>query len=350
MNAEMRMPDLATTGSPIKVLRWLVEVGQTVRRGDPLLEVETDKAVMQVESVITGRLCSRSALEGDEVAAGNPIAVFETEQVPAGAVARGEPALAAATLTSSSEPAFDIQPSQGARRRQSFFARNAEARAKRSPSRRSIALSVPQRVLARRMEESKRTVPHFYLQTSANAEAMVARRKAAAEAAIAWDAFFVHAAGKALRQFERLACRFEGDRLVVQESDAVGLAVDLQGDLFTLAIDHPADKAVEEISREIVEGVERLRSGGPRARMAHAAALTISNLGGSGIESFAAVINPPESAILAVGKIMPVVTAVQGMIAIQNRVNLTLSVDHRVASGKYAAEFLAAVVRELESV
>ena len=83
--------------------------------------------------------------------------------------------------------------------------------------------------------------------------------------------------------------------------------------------------------------------------MAHPAVFTVSNLGGSGIESFAAVINPPESAILAVGKVMPVVAAVQGMIAIQNRVNLTLSVDHRVASGKYAAEFLAAVVRELET-
>ena len=75
----------------------------------------------------------------------------------------------------------------------------------------------------------------------------------------------------------------------------------------------------------------------------------ISNLGGSGIESFVAVINPPESAILAIGKVMAVVTAVDGMIAIQNRVSLTLSVDHRVASGKYAAEFLAAIVRQLES-
>ena len=142
--------------------------------------------------------------------------------------------------------------------------------------------------------------------------------------------------------------RFEDDHLVPQGVDAVGLAVDLEGDLFTLAIEQPADKTLEEISREIAEGVARLRSGDPRARMARAAALTVSNLGGSGIESFAAVINPPESAILAVGKVMPVVTVVDGQIAVQNRVNLTLSVDHRVASGKYAAGFLAAIVRELE--
>jgi len=100
--------------------------------------------------------------------------------------------------------------------------------------------------------------------------------------------------------------------------------------------------------REIAEGVARLRSGDPQARLGRTASLTVSNLGGSGIESFAAVINPPESAILAVGKVMPVVKVVEGQVVVQNRVNLTLSVDHRVASGKYAAEFLGAIVQELE--
>ena len=198
------------------------------------------------------------------------------------------------------------------------------------------------------MVQSKQTIPHFYLQTSANAEAMRLRRQARAGKPIAWNAFFVHAVGKALRRFERLAFRFEDDRLVFQEADAVGLAVDVEGDLFTLAIDHPADKTPEVISREIDEGVALLRSGEPRARQARPAALTVSNLGNSGIESFAAVINPPESAILAVGKVMPVVTVVDGQIAVQHRVNLTLSVDHRVTSGKYAADFLGEVVRELE--
>jgi pyruvate dehydrogenase E2 component (dihydrolipoamide acetyltransferase) len=76
--------------------------------------------------------------------------------------------------------------------------------------------------------------------------------------------------------------------------------------------------------------------------------MTVSNLGGSGIESFAAVINPPESAILAVGKVMPQVCVIDGQVAMQQRVSLTLSVDHRIATGKYAAAFLAAIVQELE--
>jgi len=355
MDIEMRMPDLATTGSLIKVVRWLVAEGQSVDRGQPLLEVETDKAVMQVESVVSGRLSSVSAREGDEVEAGKTIAILETDT--AGSTVRPQdpnPVISRATPVTL--VTRDPDPAESGRR-ESFFARNREARARGGRGQmvpgpndrpRSIALTVPQRVLARRMEQSKQTIPHFYLQTSANAEPMVARRSAVASEPIAWDAFFVHAAGKALRRFERLTYRFEEDQLVSQSAFAVGLAVDVQGELFTLAFDQPGDKEPEAISREIAAGVARLLSGDPRARMAQKACLTVSNLGALGIESFAAVINPPESAILAVGRVMPVVTVVEGRIAVQNRVNLTLSVDHRVASGKYAAEFLGAIVVELE--
>lgn len=357
MDVEMKMPDLATTGSPIKVLRWLVDVGQSVRRGEPLFEVETDKAVMQVESAVSGRLSSVSASEGSEVEAGETIAIFESDR--AGLAVRVQEANPATSETAPDQPAARGRDPADAGRRPSFFARNRESRARRGRGSaipgpndrpRTIALSVPQRVVARRMEHSKQTIPHFYLQTSASADAMAARRKDLAGEPITWDAFFVQAAGKALRRFERLTYRFDEDRLVSQGTLAVGLAVDLQGDLFTLVIDQPADKAPEDISREIAEGVAWLRSGDPRARLGQTASLTVSNLGGSGIESFAAVINPPESAILAVGKVMPTVTVVEGQIAVQDRVNLTLAVDHRVTSGKYAAEFLEAIVRELESL
>jgi pyruvate dehydrogenase E2 component (dihydrolipoamide acetyltransferase) len=199
------------------------------------------------------------------------------------------------------------------------------------------------------MAESKRTVPHFYLQTSASAEAMAARRTASPGRPLLWDAFFIHAAGKALREFDRLACRFEDDHLIDDGLDAIGLAVDVDGDLFPLAIEHPAAKTTEQISIEIEEAVARLRSGDPQARMIRRASLTVSNLGGSNIESCCAVINPPEAAILAVGKVMPVPTVVEEQIVVQKRVNLTLSVDHRVASGKYAAGFLTAIVEHLES-
>ena len=78
MNREMRMPDLSTTGSPVKVIRWLVRVGEAVRRGQPLLEVETDKALMDVESTVTGTLKEQTVAAQEEVPAGRVIAVLET--------------------------------------------------------------------------------------------------------------------------------------------------------------------------------------------------------------------------------------------------------------------------------
>lgn len=336
MDVPLKMPDLATTGAALKVVRWLVAPGATIRRGDPILEVETDKAVMQVESAAAGVLKAIVADEGAEIDAGATIAVLEGD---ASSPSQDAPPVA--------PPASPRPATPGAGGRQSFFARNREARSSGGPA--AIPLSVPQKVAARRLAESQRTIPHFYLQTSADAAPMVARRKAAA-VGLAWDAFFVSAAARALRTFDRFRCRFEDDRLIPAPGVAVGVAVDVEGDLFTLSIEGPGEKSLEAISREILAAVERLRAGDPGARIARPSCMTISNLGGSGVESFAAVINPPESAILAVGKVMPVVAVVEGRVVVQERVNLTLSVDHRVASGKYAAGFLNAIVRELESI
>jgi|SRR5208337_3269689 pyruvate dehydrogenase E2 component (dihydrolipoamide acetyltransferase) len=142
MDVEMRMPDLATTGSPIKVLRWLVDVGQSVRRGEPLLEVETDKAVMQVESVISGCLSSVSAGEGDEVEAGKPIAIFETDRAGAAVAVGVEEARPATSETAPPPPVARIRDFAGAGRRESFFARNREARARRGRGPRSRARTI----------------------------------------------------------------------------------------------------------------------------------------------------------------------------------------------------------------
>jgi pyruvate dehydrogenase E2 component (dihydrolipoamide acetyltransferase) len=238
-----------------------------------------------------------------------------------------------------------------------MFARNRQKAAQVSappvtaqpPTAPALAMTAAQRVTAQRMAESKQSIPHYYLQTSANAEPMLAQRSAHGEK-LAWDAFFVYAAGKALKKYERMRRSFVDGQLVPQDVDAVGVAVDLDGDLYVVRAANPAQKTPEEISTEIRAWVQRLRDGDPEARKLGRANLTISNLGATGIEAFTAVINPPEAAILAVGKVGPVVAVVDGQAVVQNRVSLTLSVDHRVVNGRYAAEFLQAIVNELESL
>jgi pyruvate dehydrogenase E2 component (dihydrolipoamide acetyltransferase) len=186
--------------------------------------------------------------------------------------------------------------------------------------------------------------------TSANAEPMVACREAAGPEPPAWDAFLVYAAARALRRFPRMAARFENDRLVRPGTDAIGVAVDLEGDLFVVPVAGAAGKTPGDISREIRELVDRVRSGDGEARRLHPAVLTVTNLGAGNVESFVPIINPPEASVLAAGKVSPQVVAVDGRIAIQRRIGLTLAADHRVVNGKYAADFLGAIVGELEAL
>lgn len=344
----MKMPDLATTGSAIRVVRWLKQPGQPVRRGEPLLEVETDKSAMEVECPVDGRLRETHLAPGAEAAGGAPLAAIELDRptvpspVPAPFPA---PAAAAAPTTPLDAPA----PRSGGG---GLFARNRAAKQgepmARPPETGAESLSPAQRTAARRLQQSKQQAPHFYLQSSANAAGLLARR-AAESPAPAWDAFFVRAVARALARFGRLAHRFADDRLVPAGTDAIGVAADIAGDLHVVAIGEPAAKTPGRISAEIRRAVEGLRAGDPALQRGAPTVMTVSNLGGSGVESFAAILNPPEAAILAVGAIRDVVVPRGTGVAVEPRVTLTLSVDHRVANGKYAADFLAAIVAELEN-
>src|SRR5579875_2946073 len=149
MDVVMRMPDWATVDDTVTLLRWLVEVGQSVRRGDPLLEVETDKAILVVESAVSGILRATSAEAGTEVATGQPIASFDVEETVAAGSAVGPGAGpappsddlggpiagAAGVAAGVSVPGTaerSVRGDDGARR--SFFARNREARAQVAPA------------------------------------------------------------------------------------------------------------------------------------------------------------------------------------------------------------------------
>ena len=361
MTVHMKMPDLGTTKDEVKVLNWRVEAGQPVQRGQALVAVETDKAAMDVEAVATGVLAAVCAEPGDQVPTGQVIAMIEVKEDAGDPASAGPPSVGEAKpaavprkqiSVAPAAPTSESQASPSPAGRQSMFARNRQAALAAVEYPESIPLSTAQRTVARRMTESKQTVPHFCLQTSASAEPMVARRNTAVQAGkkLLWDAFLVVATGAALRRYDRMCCRFENDRLVPQGTDDVGLAVDLDGDLFVVPIADPGARTPAQISDEIVAVTARIRSGDTEAMTIRSANITVTNLGVANVESFVAVINPPESAILAVGKVAPVAVVDEGRVVVQNRVSLTLSVDHRVASGRYAAGFLGEIVRQLESL
>jgi pyruvate dehydrogenase E2 component (dihydrolipoamide acetyltransferase) len=350
MAYELKMPDLTTNDSPIRIVRWMVGIGDRVERGQALMEVETDKATLEVESAVSGRLERCLVSEGDEVAVGQPIAVFELSGAPA---------------SSEQSPAREIRPSEhqtptpsmpvprptAAKIGVGMFARNRAARSAPTTRKPVTQLTAAQRTAARRLQLSKQSIPHFYLQTSFDATQIAARRAAAPAPGIVWDAFLVHAVATALRTFDRFACRFVDEQLVPAQTDAIGVAVDVNDELFVIPVAAPSGKGLEQISREIREAAARLRQGDQELRRIASTLITVTNLGGHNIETFAPIINPPEPAILGVGKIqlVPVVLR-DGGLASQRRGTLTLCVDHRVANGRYAARFLETVVTHLEEL
>ena len=135
------------------------------------------------------------------------------------------------------------------------------------------------------------------------------------------------------------------------ESDAIGVAVDHDGELYVIPVPAPTTKTVEQISDVIRQSVARLREGDPEIRQRRPTLLTVTNLGACNVESFIPIINPPEAAILGVGRVLPTpVARDDGAVAVQHRCTLTLSVDHRVANGKYAGQFLGEIASELEGL
>jgi pyruvate dehydrogenase E2 component (dihydrolipoamide acetyltransferase) len=302
MELLMKMPDLSTTDSAIKLIRWLVLPGQSVKRGQALCEIETDKAASEVESIVTGVLKEVRARPGDMVVVGQELALFETE----------------APLTSTPPAASTPVKASG------LFARNRAAAPATSQSP-AITLSQSQQTLGRRLQSSKQTIPHFYLQASANAEPMIRRRNATSPK------------------------RLNAEGVSVSPNSDIGVAVDVKGDLFVAAVSTNPASTVEQISDEIRARVREIQEGAGEARGIRPAAITVTNLGATQVESFAAIINPPEAAILAIGKIGPVPVVHEGRVAVQHRVALTLSADHRVINGKYAADFMGAIIREIEA-
>ena len=240
MQFQMKMPDLATTESEIRIVRWIVQPGQNVARGEPLLEVETDKATMEVESVASGVLGEVRSQVGESVSVGDVIAVLEVEGEARPSVSAGVP-----RQRRRRRPAAAASPvTARARCRKRPLARSAclpairaAAAAAEGRQRPGIPLSVAQRTAAQRLQESKQTIPHFYLQTSVNAcgdHGPPRGRRTASS----WPGMRSSSWPRPRRsaRFERFRCRLDGERLVPVETDAIGVAVDEDNELFVIPV------------------------------------------------------------------------------------------------------------------
>ncbi len=217
-----------------------------------------------------------------------------------------------------------------------------------------VQLSQMRRTIARRLAESKRTVPHFYLTTVVDATDLGALRKqineqtADAGIKVSFNDLIVKGAALAIRNVPDVNVSFAEDALVRHTHVNVGIAVATERGLIVPVIRDADQKSVGQISREAHDLAERANAGKLQPNEYSGGTFSVSNLGMFGVEQFQAVINPPEAAILAVGAIIREPAEFQGEIALRDRLRLTLSVDHRALDGATGARYLQALKALLE--
>jgi pyruvate dehydrogenase E2 component (dihydrolipoamide acetyltransferase) len=408
--AEIVMPRLSDTMEEGTILRWIKADGEEVGRGEELVEIETDKAAMVYEADVAGTLRIVAA-EGETLPVGAIIA--HVGDGGPDAAGDGEVSRAAAAAAGAQAPAAPAEPAPAAPVQEVAASAAGEGRVRASPLARRIAgergvdlravtgtgpggrivkadlesaqgaapepagaaaaaiagvetakgettvveLSRLQQAVARRMAESKATIPDFTLQMDVDMEECVRLRAElkriarpdSEHGAPTYNDMVVKAAALALREHPRANASYRDGRLQVHGRVNVGVAVAAQEALVVPTVFDADEKSLGEISRETRTLAERVRGATITPPELGGGTFTVSNLGMFGIRSFTAIINPPQAAILSVGVLEQRAVVRDGAVVARSLLTLTLACDHRILYGAEAALFLARVRELLEA-
>jgi pyruvate dehydrogenase E2 component (dihydrolipoamide acetyltransferase) len=219
-----------------------------------------------------------------------------------------------------------------------------------------IPLTSMRRTIAKRLSQSMQTAPHFYVTSVIDTGKLAdLRQQINAYAAndsepikVSFNDLIIKAVARALVRMPQVNISFAEDRLIQKKSVHIGMAVALEQGLIVPVLHNVDRQGILDIARESQRLVEAARTGKLRPEDLSGGTFTVSNLGMFDVESFTAVINPPEAAILAIGSITPTPVVVDGQVVVRNRMKVTLSSDHRAIDGATAARFLQEVKRLLE--
>ncbi|HZN22414.1 MAG TPA: dihydrolipoamide acetyltransferase family protein [Gaiellaceae bacterium] len=382
MATDVIMPALGMAQETGKVLRWLKAEGDEVAKGEPLMEVETDKVTVEIEAPTDGLLAGLRAAEGAEVPVGQAVAVILApgEALPEnGASAAKEPkaapvaqAVAAAPVEAPAREARRRLASPKARRLAAeqgidldalgegsgpggaLVAADVAATAQAvapAPAGGEQPLSRIWSVMAERTAQSWTSAPHFYLLREVDAGRLGSWRSVARDRAgrdVSVTDLLVRATAAALARHAQANAAWADGSIRFNDEVNVGIAVAVEDGLVVPVV-HGADRlGVGEIAARREDVVTRAREGALRPEDVERGTFTISNLGMFGVDAFNAVVNAPQAAILAVGRIVERVVPVDGAPGIRPMMALTLSCDHRVIDGARAAQFLSELAALIE--
>lgn len=405
---------------------WMKQVGDAVKKGDVLAEIESDKVTQELQSRADGVLLAQLAKQGDAIpvgsnlgiigAAGEDISAMVGTAGAAGAAAPAatesapEPAVVAAPSTAVAAPAANVLSAEfpggikatpvarriaeetqidlahvagsgpnGRIRKadvEAYLAQPqpvAPAPVVATPAAAPVAPPAPapapvkigdddtviettrlRQAIARRMTESKTSVPHFQITSEVAMDDALALRKQinaslSDEQKVSVNDLVVKAVALALRAFPNLNASFAGDKIVRHNRINVGTAVAVEGGLLTVVQKDTDSATISKIATDNRTMIARARSGKVHPEDVSGGTFTVSNLGPYEVENFIAIINPPEAAILAVASARKVPVVVNDELTIGTRMKATLSADHRVTDGAEAAQFMKTFKNLLEN-
>lgn len=382
MAQQLRMPSLGQTTDELRIVAWLKAEGDVVALGEPILEVETDKAVLQVESSYAGTLLKALRRVDEVVLAGEPFAVIgqpgeslngdapaQPDTKPAAASASpatpatrqaGEQLLATPVARKlAKDHDIDITTVRGSGPGGRIEKKDVEALINTAvlkadaPLESEVAVPRHRQIIAQRLTRSVQTIPQITLNLTVDvraAQAFIASQRSGGIAGLKITHLLLRAVSRALQaqpHMNRL-WRSEGPAYRQLMRANVSLAVASEDNLIVATVAEPAPLEWPALVRLSDEVIARARQGALTQADLAPSAITISNLGMFRIDSFDAIIDPDQSMILAVGQISDQVVAINGGIHIVPQMALSLTIDHRIADGAAAAQFLNAIREDLE--
>ena len=410
MEEVILMPRLSDTMTEGVIAAWHKNVGDSVKKGEVLADIETDKATMELESYKEGKLLYQGAKPGEKIQVNDLLAIIGEEgkvdvnkvvaATKGGGAANAEPvkggASQAATETKSSpqtqtvevsshsengrvkasplakkmaaEKGIDLKAVQGSGDEGRITKKDIEnfkpsAQPQGKPVQKGaplpqvqlttedIPVSQMRKVIAKRLAESKFSAPHFYLTMSIDMDKAVESRAKINEVSpvkISFNDFVLKACAIALKQHPKVNSSWLGDNIRRYSYVNIGVAVAVEEGLLVPVVRFADTKSLSQIAVEVKEFAQKAKDKKLQPQDWEGNTFTISNLGMFGIEDFTAIINPPDSCILAVGAIQQVPVVKDGQIKVGNVMKVTMSCDHRVVDGATGSAFLQTLKGLLE--
>jgi len=358
------LPQMSDTMTEGTLVRWLKAEGDEVEAGDPIAEVETDKAVMELEAPVRGTLLRVFVSPDTVVSCGTRVALIgapgeEGEDEPPAAPplteSRVHASPAARKLASRSN--IDIRRVPGSGPGGRVVLRDvaaAAAKVLKEPTPSSWEFPRQRSVMVSRLVSSHQEIPTFTVTRTIQMDHALAFRKLQTESGafpegLGITELCVAAAARASGAEPRLNARYSDGRVILQETVNIGIAVGLEDFVVVPVIQRCNALTLKRIAAEYRRIVAAAKGGSLLPDDARDGTFTVSNLGMLGVEQFSAIINPPEAAILAVGAIRREICFEVDRIEARNVMSVTLTVDHRVADGLHAARWLQEFARALEN-